>query len=140
MLSANRYSRFTRNACLAESAAVGSKAEVRQNVGSRKVIFVRQALFLVVPLSRDRSHRAPLDAFSAGSTREMETIGVMVGIGSLGRRDLNTGNNGPTPHGLACGGNETVAQTERAESRNIRGVPLGPDRCKAVALGNLSLP
>ncbi len=40
VLSANRYSRFARNACLAESAAIGSDAEVRQNVGSRKVIFV----------------------------------------------------------------------------------------------------
>ena len=140
MLSVNRYSRFAWNACLAESAAVSHDAEARLHVGSRKVIFVVEALFLVVSRSRDRSRRAPLDAFSALSVREVETICVVVGVGSLGRRDLNAGDNRPAAHGLACRGDETVAQTEGAESRNICGVPLGPDGGKAVPLGCLLLP
>jgi ABC-type arginine transport system permease subunit len=77
-LPALRYPRFARYADLAQAAAIGIKTKMGVDELSCFNVNIMLALALVMALFCNGVHRAAINAFSAGSLRVKEAIGVVI--------------------------------------------------------------
>ena len=83
-------------------------------------------LFFVMPGFSDGMNRAPVNAFSAGPFSEKEAIGPMIRIRPWRWLNGYPGDYRSRPQGFAFCGDQSVAQTERAQTGRMGGMALRP--------------
>ena len=83
-------------------------------------------LFFVMARFSDGTNRAAVNAFSAGPFGKKEAVGPMIGIGPWCWFNGYPGNDRSRPQGFPFLGDQSVAQTERAQTGRMGGMALRP--------------
>lgn len=135
-----RYAALTRHSGLTQSTDRISVVAVTLVVDRfDQSVVISHTFALVVALFGDGTHRAALDAGSTAVFRH--AVFIVRGIVALGRLQGEIDNDRTVAAGLTLGGDQSVAQTEGAETGDEGGVTLGPvgffDKTLAVTPGEL---
>ena len=77
---------------------------------------MRAAFELVMTAFVEGVHRAARDTLPADSLREPEAIGMMIGIGPLGRGDFDVRDHRSGADGFAPRGNKPVTETKSSKA------------------------
>ena len=122
-----RYARLTGHTYLAQPTTIPLELVGLFGIlsGASQVL---PALLLVMAGLCDSPDRATINTFATGSIIEKKAIGPMVRIQPGSRLNGYLGHYRSNPHGFAFCGDQSVAQTESAQTGRMGGMALGPAR------------